>query len=98
MMEPFLLIIHLQKMFSLLDLLTEHNVLEMANKLEIAIYTWKIRIHNRQSISIEDGKIGVKSSWYLVKESEAELGKEELYMERAENIPLNLKNKFLSIQ
>jgi hypothetical protein len=82
---------------SLLDLSTEHNALEMENRLEAAIYTWKRRIYSRQSISIEDGKTGVKSSWSLVKESENELGRKELYMERADNILLNLKNKLPSI-
>lgn len=86
-----------ENVLSLLDLSTEHNALEMANRLEAAIYTWKRRIYSRQSISIEDGKTGVKSSWSLVKESENELGRKELYMERSENILLNLKNKFPSI-
>ncbi|KAH9298613.1 hypothetical protein KI387_030295, partial [Taxus chinensis] len=80
-----------------LDLSTEHSALEMANRLESAIYTWKRRIQGRQSISIEDGKTGVRSSWSLVKESEAELVKKELYMERADSILLHLKNKFPSI-
>jgi hypothetical protein len=86
-----------ENVLSLLDLSTEHNALEMENRLEAAIYTWKRRIYSRQSISIEDGKTGVKSSWSLVKESENELGRKELYMERVDNILLNLKNKLPSI-
>ncbi len=86
-----------ENVLSLLDLSIEHIALEMENRLEAAIYTWKRRLHSRQSISIDDGKTGVKSSWYLVKESETKLGKKELYMEREENILLNLKNKFPSI-
>lgn len=86
-----------ENVLSFLDLSTEHNALEMANRLEAAIYTWKRRIHSRQSMLIEDGKTGVKSSWSMVKESENELGRKELYMERAENILLSLKSKFPSI-
>ncbi|XP_057857589.1 rop guanine nucleotide exchange factor 14 isoform X2 [Cryptomeria japonica] len=86
-----------ESVLSSLDLSTEHNALEMANRLESAIYAWKRRIQGRQSISFEEGKTGVRSPWSLVKESEAELVKKELYMERAENILLHLKNKFPSI-
>eukprot|EP01018_Ginkgo_biloba_P004918 Gb_24552 [translate_table: standard] len=86
----------IEGVLSSLDLSTEHNALEMANRLEAAIYAWKRRIHGRQSISLEDGKNSVKSSWTL-KDTESELGKKELYMERAESILLHLKNKFPSI-
>ena len=72
-----------ENVLSLLDLSTEHNALEMENRLEAAIYSWKRRIQSRKNMLIEDGKTDVKYSWSLVKKSENELGRMELYMERA---------------
>ncbi|OAY80546.1 rho guanine nucleotide exchange factor 8-like [Ananas comosus] len=66
-----------------MDLSTEHNVLDLKNRIEASIVIWKRKMHNK------DGK----SSWG----SMVSLEKREAFEERAETILHLLKHKFPGI-
>ncbi|KAL0699485.1 hypothetical protein Bca4012_055607 [Brassica carinata] len=65
---------------SMMDLSTEHKVLDLKNKIEASIVIWKRKLHVKDS----------KSSWG----SAVSLEKRELFEERAETILVFLKQKF----
>lgn len=64
-----------------LDLSSEHVALEIANRVEAAIYIW----HRPQA---------AKTSWDMVKDLVADAHKRELLAERAESLLLCLKQRF----
>ncbi|KAJ7973854.1 Rop guanine nucleotide exchange factor like [Quillaja saponaria] len=65
---------------SVMDLSTEHKVLDLKNRIEASIVIWRRKMH------LKDGK----SSW----SSAVSLEKRELFEERAETILLLLKQRF----
>uniref|UniRef100_A0A0D3BD61 PRONE domain-containing protein n=1 Tax=Brassica oleracea var. oleracea TaxID=109376 RepID=A0A0D3BD61_BRAOL len=65
---------------SMMDLSTEHKVLDLKNKIEASVVRWKRKLHVKDS----------KSSWG----SAVSLEKRELFEERAETILVFLKQKF----
>ncbi|KAF8106387.1 hypothetical protein N665_0141s0010 [Sinapis alba] len=65
---------------SMLDLSTEHKVLDLKNRIEASVNIWKRKLHLKDN----------KSSWG----SAVSLGKRELFEERAETILILLKQKF----
>ncbi|KAF3542943.1 hypothetical protein DY000_02004987 [Brassica cretica] len=65
---------------SMMDLSTEHKVLDLKNKIEASVVIWKRKLHVKDS----------KSSWG----SAVSLEKRELFEERAETILVFLKQKF----
>lgn len=76
-----------------LDLSSEHQAIEIANRVEASIYLWRqkgsskhINNSSRRSIS--------KSSWELVKDLMVDLEKRELLVDRAESLLLCLKQRF----
>ncbi|KAL0899050.1 hypothetical protein Bca101_083011 [Brassica carinata] len=69
-----------EQFLSMLDMSTEHKVLDLKNKIEASIVIWKRKLHVKDS----------KSSWG----SAVSLEKRELFEERAETILVLLKQKF----
>ncbi|GAB4833883.1 Rop guanine nucleotide exchange factor 7 [Ancistrocladus abbreviatus] len=75
-----------------LDLSSEHQAIEIANRVEASIYLWrqkgnpKINNSSRRSTS--------KSSWELVKELVIDTEKRDLLADRAETLLLCLKQRF----
>ncbi|XP_010513635.1 PREDICTED: rho guanine nucleotide exchange factor 8-like [Camelina sativa] len=69
-----------EQFLSMLDLSTEHKVLDLKNRIEASVVIWKRKLHTKDS----------KSSWG----SAVSLEKRELFEERAETILVFLKQKF----
>lgn len=76
------------KMLKLLDLQTDHSILDCVNKLEVAVLVWKGRIHEQ-----EDEKSPSRMSWSFMKDPIHELEKETL-LDRAESLMLFLKENY----
>ncbi|KAK4801845.1 hypothetical protein SAY86_000048 [Trapa natans] len=84
-----------ESLLNCLDLSSEHQAIEIANRIEASIYVWRKRTNSKPtSIS---GRPGSKSSWELVRELMADGEKRELLAERAEGILLYLKQWFPSL-
>ncbi|XP_031377698.1 rop guanine nucleotide exchange factor 7-like [Punica granatum] len=75
-----------------LDLSSEHQAIEIANKIEASIYAWRKRINSKTTNN--PNRSTSKSSWNLVKELVADGEKRELLAERAESLLLCLKQWF----
>lgn len=69
-----------------LDLSSEHIALEIANRVEAAIYIWRRKPHSRPPAS--------KTSWDTVKGLMADGNKRDLLAERAESLLICLKHRF----
>ncbi|KAI6698356.1 hypothetical protein NL676_018475 [Syzygium grande] len=65
-----------------LDLTSEHQALEIANRVEASIYVWRKRTHSKPS------------SWGLVKELMVDADKREFLADRAESLLLCLRQWF----
>lgn len=77
-----------------LDLSSEHVALEIANRVEAAIYVWRRR-HHPKPVTNNPNRTTTKSSWGMVKDLMADGGdKRELLAERAERLLLCLKQRF----
>lgn len=74
---------------NLLNLKSEHGVLEAINRLEAALFAWKERITDQVT-----GKSPVRTSWSFIKDPLSELDKTELLLERAEALIQYLKTKY----
>lgn len=74
-----------------LDLSSEHVALEIANRVEAAIYVWRRRLHPRTQLN--QSRSTAKSSWEMVKDLMTDGDKRELFAERAENLLLCLKQR-----
>ncbi|XP_002978172.2 rop guanine nucleotide exchange factor 7 [Selaginella moellendorffii] len=85
-----------------LNLSTEHNALEAANRVEAAIHIWQRKIHQQKHQQIQQQqqhqqkdmiKQNAKSSWGKVKDFVAEIDRQTL-VERAESLLLSFKQRF----
>lgn len=76
-----------------LDLSSEHQALEIANRVEASTYIWRRRTVARP-VSNRNGIATTKSSWSAVKDMVVDAGKRELFADRAETILLCLKQRF----
>ncbi|CAL9094083.1 unnamed protein product [Musa acuminata var. zebrina] len=77
-----------------LDLSSEHQALEIANRVEASTYIWRRRRVARPVIN-RNGIATTKSSWSAaVKDMVVDAGKRELFADRAETILLCLKQRF----
>ncbi|XP_072988944.1 rop guanine nucleotide exchange factor 14 isoform X1 [Typha latifolia] len=75
-----------------LNFRNEHSVLETVNRLEGAVFAWKVRISedaNKRSPR--------RFQWYFVKNNGSELEKIALYIERVETLLQLLKTRFPNI-
>ncbi|GER34949.1 Rop guanine nucleotide exchange factor [Striga asiatica] len=73
-----------------LDLSSEHIALEIANRVEAAIYVWRRRQHHAPHST----RSSVKSSWEIMKDFVTDGDKRELLAERAETLLNSLKHRF----
>ncbi|KAL7107726.1 hypothetical protein ACP275_06G073000 [Erythranthe tilingii] len=77
-----------------LDLSSEHVALEIANRVEAAIYIWR-RKHPKQPV--HPNRSSAKSSWEIVKDLMIDGDKRDLLAERAETLLHCLKQRFPSL-
>ncbi|KAL6977409.1 Rop guanine nucleotide exchange factor 5 [Sarracenia purpurea var. burkii] len=77
-----------------LDLSSEHVALEMANRVEAAVYLWRRRIHSKPVTNSSNRSSGSKSSWDMMKELMIDGDKRVLLADRAETLLLCLKQRF----
>ena len=78
-----------------LDLTTEHVALEIANRVEAAIYVWRRRLHPKPVTN--PNRSTTKSSWGMVRDLMVDGDKREILAERAERLLLCLKQRFPSL-
>ncbi|KAL3652184.1 hypothetical protein CASFOL_001865 [Castilleja foliolosa] len=76
-------------LFDCLDLTSEHAAVEIANRVESAIYTWIRRLHPKHT-----NQSSAKSSWEIVRNLMVDGDKRALLVVRAENLLLSLKQRF----
>ncbi|KVI09881.1 Plant specific Rop nucleotide exchanger, PRONE [Cynara cardunculus var. scolymus] len=77
-----------------LDLSSEHVALEIANRVEAAIYIWRKRPSRPLPTP---SRSTAKTSWDMVKDLMADGHKRDLLAERAESLLLCLKHRFPSL-
>lgn len=75
-----------------IDLSSEHQALEIANRVEASIYIWRRRANPKPLNSTS--RSNSKSSWALVKELVIDVDKRELLADRAESLLLCLRQRF----
>ncbi|KAG9453209.1 hypothetical protein H6P81_006113 [Aristolochia fimbriata] len=75
-----------------LDLSSEHQALEIANRVEASMYIWRRRATTKPVNS--SNRTNSKSSWEMVKELMVDGDKRELLADRAESLLLCLKQRF----
>ncbi|XP_074340860.1 rop guanine nucleotide exchange factor 7-like [Apium graveolens] len=75
-----------------IDLSSEHQALEIANRVEASIYIWRRRTNTRSVSSMS--RSNSRSSWGMMKELVIDTEKKELLAERAESLLLCLKQRF----
>ncbi|CAI9098333.1 OLC1v1034960C2 [Oldenlandia corymbosa var. corymbosa] len=75
-----------------LDLSSEHQALDIANRVEASIYVWRRRTSSKSLNSTN--RSSSKSSWEIVKDLVSDLDKREQLAERAESLLLCLKHRF----
>lgn len=72
-----------------LNLKSEHEVLEAVNRLEAAVFAWKVKTTEQVS-----GKSPVRTSWSFLKDPISEMDKMELLFDRAEALLHQLKTSY----
>ncbi|KAA8516359.1 hypothetical protein F0562_016652 [Nyssa sinensis] len=73
-----------------IDLSSEHQALEIANRVEASIYVWRRRTNSKPITNRSNSK----SSWEMVKDLVIDADKRELLAERAESLLLSLRQRF----
>ncbi|KAF5737199.1 rop guanine nucleotide exchange factor 7 [Tripterygium wilfordii] len=75
-----------------LDLSSEHQAIEIANRAEASIYVWRKRSNSKPANTTT--RSSSRSSWELVKDLMIDVDKRELLADRAESLLLCLKQQF----
>lgn len=75
-----------------LDLSSEHQAIELANRVEASIYIWRRKTNSKPANSAN--RTNSRSSWEMVKELMIDADKRELLADRAESLLLCLKQRF----
>lgn len=75
-----------------LDLSSEHQALEIANRVEASIYLWRRRASSKTLNN--SNRSNSKSSWGMVRDLVIDGDKRELLADRAESLLLCLKQRF----
>ncbi|XP_058109388.1 rop guanine nucleotide exchange factor 7-like [Magnolia sinica] len=75
-----------------LDLSSEHQALEIANRVEASIFIWRRRTNTKPVNNAN--RSNSKSSWEMVKELMMDADKRDLLADRAESLLLCLKQRF----
>ncbi|RLM97806.1 rop guanine nucleotide exchange factor 7 [Panicum miliaceum] len=73
-----------------LDLSSEYQALEIANRVEASVYVWR----RRGGAAKPASRAGAKSSWGIVKDMIMDTEKRDLLAERAEGLLISLKQRF----
>uniref|UniRef100_A0A0A9CU36 PRONE domain-containing protein n=1 Tax=Arundo donax TaxID=35708 RepID=A0A0A9CU36_ARUDO len=73
-----------------LDLSSEYQALEIANRVEASVYVWR----RRGGAAKPASRVGTKSSWGIVKDMIMDTEKRDLLAERAEGLLISLKQRF----
>ncbi|KAK8685351.1 hypothetical protein V6N13_041354 [Hibiscus sabdariffa] len=74
-----------------LDLSSEHQAIEIANRVEASIYLWRKKSNSKP---VGTNRSTSKSSWDLVKDLMIDADKREILADRAESLLLCLKQRF----
>ncbi|KAL5058052.1 hypothetical protein RYX36_029656 [Vicia faba] len=75
-----------------LDLSSEHQAIEIANRAEATMYIWRKKTNSKPaSVS---GRTSSRTSWEMVKDLMVDADKRELFADRAETLLLSLKQRF----
>lgn len=79
-----------------LDLTSEHQAIEIANRAEASMYIWlkKTTSNSKPATASITAKSSSRSSWEMVKDLMVDADKNELLSERAESLLLSLKQRF----
>ncbi|KAM3341287.1 rop guanine nucleotide exchange factor 7 [Capsicum galapagoense] len=75
-----------------LDLSSEHQAFEIANRVEASIYVWRRRAHSKPFASTH--RSYSKSSWEMVKDLMVDGDKREVLADRAESLLICVKQRF----
>lgn len=75
-----------EEILNSLNLKSEHAALEAVNRLEAAVYAWRVKVAEQIS-----GKSPVRTSWSFKKDPLSEMDKTELLLDRAEALLHHLK-------
>ncbi|KFK24989.1 hypothetical protein AALP_AA8G052100 [Arabis alpina] len=78
-----------------IDLSSEHNALDIANRVEASIYVWRRRVHTKLAVNTSSSTS--KLSWEMVKDLMAAGDKRGLLVERSETLLRCLKQRFPSL-
>nr|XP_004300543.2 PREDICTED: rop guanine nucleotide exchange factor 14 [Fragaria vesca subsp. vesca] len=78
-----------EEMLNSLNIKSEHNALEVINRLEAAVFSWKEKITEQES-----GRSPVRISWSFIKDPMSEIDKMESLLDRAERLLHQLKNRY----
>lgn len=76
-----------------LDLSTEYQALEVANRVEASVYVWRRRVAAKPVNSLVRSS-SARSSWGMVKDMMVDTEKRELLAARAEGMLICLKQRF----
>jgi hypothetical protein len=76
-----------------LDLSTEYQALEIANRVEASVYVWRQRVAAKPVNGLGRSS-SARSSWSMVKDMMIDTEKRELLAERAEGLLICLKQRF----
>ncbi|XP_010543260.1 PREDICTED: rop guanine nucleotide exchange factor 7 [Tarenaya hassleriana] len=76
-----------------LDLSSEHQAIEIANRVEESIYVWRGKRTNSRLANTNSWSSS-RSSWEMVKDLMVDAEKRELLADRAESLLLSLKQRF----
>ncbi|XP_028796560.1 rop guanine nucleotide exchange factor 7-like [Neltuma alba] len=72
-----------------LDLSSEHQAIEITNRVEASIYIWRKKTNSKPA-----SRSSSRSSWGMVKDLVGDAEKRELLADRAESLLLSLKQRF----
>ncbi|XVF55170.1 hypothetical protein PTKIN_Ptkin06aG0015200 [Pterospermum kingtungense] len=75
-----------------LDLSSEHQAIEIANRVEASIYVWRKKTNSKPVNNTT--RFSSKSSWEMVKDLMVDADKREILEDRAESLLLCLKQRF----
>ena len=75
-----------------LDLSSEHQAIEIANRVEASIYMWRRKVNSKPTSNTS--RSSSRSSWEIVRELMVDAEKMELLADRAESLLLCLKQRF----
>ena len=81
-----------ENLLDCLDLSSEHVALDVANRVEAAIYVWRRRAHSKPLIN--PARSTARSSWEMVKDLMIDGDKREFLAKRAESLLNSLKQRF----